>query len=181
MSVQEITALHNQYVDLSDRFRAAWAFHQFIQSVQKMFVPEISLHFGTGFQDAYTQIKKVSRSLHASEVEKNRAEIERIGVQLERLTGQLLEEDNKVAPQYLRQFFQRVRNYDDKILTQLVKFYLYSLGSGAWEPARVDKVDYLLTRIAEQTADYTLVGGLSGVSRLKEILLGLWRLLDCEL
>lgn len=178
MSVQEITALHNQYVDLSDRFRAAWAFHQFIQSVQKMFVPEISLHFGTGFQDAYTQIKKVSRSLHASEVDRNRAEIERIGMQLDRLTGQLLEEDSKVAPQYLRQFFQRVRNYDEKILTQLVKFYLYSLGSGAWEPARVDKVDYLLTRIAEQTADYNEIGGLSGVGRLKEILLGLWRLLD---
>lgn len=178
MSVQELTALHNQYVDLSDRFRAAWAFHQFIQSVQKMFLPEISSRFGTGFQDTYSQIKTLSRSLNASETDKIRVDIERIGKQLQRLTAQLLEEDSKVAPQLLRQFFQRVKNYDEKILTQLVKFYIYSLDSDSWEPSRIDKMDYLLTRVAEQTAGLPDGNGLGEVRRLKEILLGLWKLLD---
>lgn len=180
MSVQELTALHNSYVDLSDRFRAAWAFHQFVQSVQKMFLPELSAGFGSGFQDTYSRIKALSRSLNAAEVDRIRDDISRIGAQLDRLTVQLLEEDSKVDPQFLRQFFQRVRNYDEKILTQLVKFYIYSLDSDAWEPARIDKVDYLLSRIGEQTASFADGDGPAEVRRLQEILLGLWKLLDRE-
>jgi hypothetical protein len=36
MSVEELSTLHRRYVDLSDRFRSLWAFHQFLASLRKI-------------------------------------------------------------------------------------------------------------------------------------------------
>lgn len=178
MSVQELKALHNRYVDLSDRFRAVWAFHQFIQSVEKIFMPDIPSRSNAIFQDAYARIKTLSQNLNASDQDWVQAEMDGVATHLDVLISAQLEEDNKVPPHFLRQFFQRVKNYDEKILTQLVKFYLYAAPAVAWESDRLDKVDYLLSRLGEDTAENGDFLKLKNRRQLREILVGLWRVLN---
>lgn len=180
MSVQELKALHAQYVHLSDRFRAAWAFYQFLQSVQKIFLPEQVPKGGPEFHELYARLKSLSQSLNASEAERVGNEISALSKRLAELTAQQLVEDSKVPPHFLRQFFQRVKSYDRKILTQLVKFYLYAVDLGGWDPDRIDKADFLLARLALDSVDPTGVSRLKDRSELREILGGLWRVLDRE-
>ncbi len=178
MSVPDLKTLHSRYVDLSDRFRAVWAFHQFIQSVQKIFMPDDPLASSKEYQDTYAKIKALSQSLNSTEAERVSTEMEAISRQLEALCARQLEEDNKVAPHFLRQFFQRVKSYDEKILTQLVKFYLFSVGTSSWQSERLDKIDFLMTRLGEEVTDRTEPARLRDRRELRELLLGLWRVLD---
>jgi len=178
MSVQELKELHDEYVQLSDRFRAAWAFYQFLQSVQKIFLTDQVVKGGTEFHDLYARLKNLSQSLNASETELIRKELAAIDHQLEGLITQQLVEDSKVPPHFLRQFFQRVKSYDRKILTQLVKFYLYAVNLGGWDSDRIDKSDFLLSRLASDGADPTGKSRLKDRRELREALSALWRVLD---
>ncbi len=178
MSVIEVRELHELYVDLSDRFRAAWAFHQCIRSVQKLFLPQGVGKSSASFQDIYARIKTLSQNLSSPEPEQVRTEIETVARQLRELSIRQLEEDSKVPPHFLRQFFQRVKSYDEKILTQLVKFYFYTAESSPWKPERLDKVDFLLTRIGEDFGKDGDKAQLKDRRHLDEILRALWRVLD---
>jgi hypothetical protein len=178
MSVEKLKSVHDDYVQTSDRFRAAWAFFQFLQSVQKIFLPEQYAKGGTEFQELYARLKALSQSLNASETDRVEGELAQIQKQLEKLTARQLAEDSKVDPQFLRQFFQRVKSYDTKILTQLVKFYLYSVDVGGWDPDRIDKADFLMSRLAVEEVDGEGRTRLKSRADLNEILAGLWRVLD---
>ena len=74
----------------------------------------------------------------------------------------------------LRQFFRRVKNYDEKILTQLVRFYLYAHVSGPWPTERLDKIDFLLARLSEEVDDRSGELVLRDHHRLTEIFQGIW-------
>ena len=150
MSVEELSVLHRRYVDLSQRFRAAWVFHQFLQSLAKLFFESFENRYPADFQRVYAELKEVSQSLNTSEVDRLAGRFAEIDSQLGELTAALLVEDSRIDPAFLRQFFHRFRSYDDKILTQLVRFYAYSHLGGEWHPDRVDKVDFLLTRLGEE-------------------------------
>lgn len=176
MTVQELNVLHRRYVDLSDRFRAAWAFHQFLGSLRKIFLKGEGVQYPADFQEVYSDLKQVSANLNTSSVDLVREKLDRVEEQLGSLTWALLAEDNRVSPSYLRKFFQRVKNCDQKILTQLVKFYLYAREGGLWPEDRIDKIDFLFTRIASN-------GGRSGGGKIqdrkfvRELLDSLWGLL----
>ena len=133
-TVQELSVLHRRYADISHRFRAGWTFHQFLQSLGKTLLQRVEDQHSTEFQDLYTGLKEISQSLNASESERIRDRLEAIDRRLTELIGALEEEDTKVTPDLLRQFFRRVKNYDEKILTQLVKFYLYAHAAAAPGP-----------------------------------------------
>jgi hypothetical protein len=130
--------------------------------------------YSTEFQNLYTGLKEISQNLNASESERIRHRLEAIDRRLSELIAALEEEDTKVTPDLLRQFFRRVKNYDEKILSQLVKFYLYARGEGAWPADRIDKVDFLLARLSEEVDDRTGELVLRSHSRLSEIFQGLW-------
>ena len=74
----------------------------------------------------------------------------------------------------LRQFFRRVKNYDEKILSQLVRFYLYAHVGGPWPTERLDKVDFLLARLSEEVDDRSGELVLRDHQRLSEIFQGIW-------
>ena len=58
MTVQELSKLHRAYIDLSDRFKAAWTFHQFVEGIRKVF-PGAELSAGDlKFQPIYEDLKK---------------------------------------------------------------------------------------------------------------------------
>lgn len=180
-TVQELSVLHRRYADTSHRFRASWTFHQFLQSLGKTLLQRVEDPHSTEFQDLYTGLKEVSQSLNASESERIRHRLEAIDRRLTELIGLLSEEDTKVTPDLLRQFFRRVKNYDEKILSQLVRFYLYAHaggGGGQWPSDRVDKVDFLLARLSEELDDRTGELVLRSHHRLNEIFQGIWSQLN---
>lgn len=173
-TVQELSVLHRRYADTSHRFRASWTFHQFLQSLGKTLLQRVEDPHSTEFQDLYTGLKEISQSLNASESERVRHRLEAIDRRLTELVVQLGEEDTKVAPDLLRQFFRRVKNYDEKILSQLVRFYLYAHTGGLWPTERLDKVDFLLARLSEEIDERTGELVLRNHHRLNEIFQGIW-------
>lgn len=174
VSVQEINLLHRRYVDLSDRFRAAWAFHKFVGSLHKILLGDERPEFPVDFQEVYGELKEVSSQLNASSAEVVREKLDQIDRQLARLIWALLEEDSRIEPSSLRLLFNRVKSTDVKILTQLVKFYLYSYEGAGWPPDRLDKLDFLLTRVAGESPPS------AGVAADREatsgLLKGIWQL-----
>lgn len=180
MSVQELSVLHRRYVELSDRFRAAWTFHQFLQGLQKIALDETVVstsRYPTDFQGVYGALKEISNSLNASATGRLRGQLDAVERMLVAITASLLEEDNRISPSLLRQFFQRVKGYDDKILVQLVKFYVFAQSGAPWQSDRLDKTDFLLTRLAEAG---TATTGVRDRNRLREVVQGLWQLFPGE-
>jgi hypothetical protein len=173
-TVQELSVLHRRYADISHRFRAGWTFHQFLQSLAKTLLQRVEDPHSTDFQELYNALKEVSQSLNASESEKIRHRLEAIDRRLTELIAALDEEDTKVTPDLLRQFFRRVKNYDEKILTQLVRFYLYAHSGGSWPSDRLDKIDFLFARLCEEVDDRSGELVLRDHRRLTEIFLGIW-------
>ncbi len=180
-TVQELGAVHRRYADTSHRFRAAWTFHQFLQSLGKSGQQEIRDAHSLEFQNLYAELKDISQNLNTSESDRLRGRLDGIDRSLGELIEALDEEDAKVAPYYLRQFFRRVKTYDEKILTQLVKFYLYAQQGEIWPTERLDKVDFLLARLSEEEDDRTGEPRLRDHRRLGEIFHGLWAMVGAAL
>jgi hypothetical protein len=180
MSTQEIAVLHRRYTDTSQRFRAAWTFHQFIQSLEKSVLQRSSEDLSNDFQTLYAELKEISQSLNASESERMRGKLDWLERRLGELILTLEDEDSRVAPYFLRQFFRRVKNYDEKILTQLAKFYVYAQRGTEWQHDRLDKVDFLLTRLSEEDGDQTSGPVLRDLRRLSEVFAALWGLLAVD-
>jgi hypothetical protein len=179
MSVQDLSVLHRRYIEVSNRFRAVWTFHQFVQGLQKIFPedvqisPALTKHMGE-FQGIYNNLKQLSQKLNASEAGNVVRELDGIEFHLQGLVKAMLEEDEKVSASLCRQFFTRVKNYDDKILAQLVRFYILTQQTASWQRNRLDKVDFLLTKLAEEPDQGGAPATLRSPQQLKEVLNGLW-------
>ena len=151
MSVQELKQLHDRYVDLSNRFKASWTFHQFLQGLHKLLMDGEFGHSSADFQAVYGLLKEVSENLGSASADRVRSELEMAERRLQELNRLLLQEDTKVSPSLLRLFFQRVRNYNDSIVLQLVKFFVYARPLLDWTQDHNDKVDFLITKVAEES------------------------------
>lgn len=182
MSVEELYALHQRYVALSQRFRSAWVFHQFLQSLAKLYFEGFEDRYPERFQELYGQLKEISQSLNASQATGLARRFDGVERQLGELIDALVGEDSRVEPAHLRRFFRRFRTYDEKVLIQLVRFYLYARRGDGWSPDRLDKIDYLLTRITEEglEGDETAATGLADRGHLREVLSGLRLLVPAE-
>lgn len=181
MSVEQLASSHRRYVELSDRFRAAWAFHQFVGSLNKSQPDAEPPRYPVDFQQVYSDLKEISHHLNATAIGRVEERLAVVDRQLARLIAALLQEDSRIDPAALRNFFHRVRNTSVKVLAQLVKFYLYSGDPAGWAPERIDKVDFLLTRIAI-TEEGAGPGGVSGAQdTTRELLRGLYQTLGSPL
>jgi len=58
-TVQELSALHRRYADTSHRFRAAWTFHQFVESLVKSVFGRTLDGFSADFQTLYNELKEI--------------------------------------------------------------------------------------------------------------------------
>ncbi len=177
MSVEELNSLHQRYIDLSARFKSAWTFHQFLQGLHKLLMDGEFSQSSADFQAVYGLLKEVSQNLNASETDRVRSELEMAERRLTELNRLLLQEDGKVSPSLLRLFFQRVKNYNDSIIVQLVKFYLYNFGSVDWSQDHNDKIDFLITKVAEEAQGPQGPWVLRSRSQMKQILDSLWELM----
>ncbi len=96
MSVQEIQRLHGRYTDLSNRFRSAWAFNQYLESLHKVFTDEERVDAGGEFQEVYATLKAISGRLGEADVASLEQALDAIGLRLEELTSALVAEDSRV-------------------------------------------------------------------------------------
>ncbi|MEM6797173.1 MAG: hypothetical protein AAF725_24590, partial [Acidobacteriota bacterium] len=178
MSVQELNRVHRRYIRVSNHFKAAWTFHQFVQGLRKAF-PEIGPpNYPADFQQVYGELKKVTQNLSETAAEVATQQLTQVEQGLAPLVQSLLAADDVVSPELLRQFFQRVKNYDDNILSQLIKFYLYSQDSPDWNFHRLDKADFLITKLTERYVDGQDTYTLRDQTFLREMNQGLWAALD---
>jgi hypothetical protein len=177
MSVQELSALHKRYIDVSDRFKSSWTYHQFLQGLSKLAGEGEPAQYATEFQAVYGLLKEVSAHLNATGTDRVRNELEMVERRLSDLNRWLLQEDAKVVPSQLRMFFQRVRNYNDGILVQLVKFYLYLRPGLDWGQEHHDKLDFLVTKLSEEAQGPHGPWVLQERSKVKQVYSALWQLL----
>ncbi|MEM9553431.1 MAG: hypothetical protein AAGC60_04175 [Acidobacteriota bacterium] len=181
MSVQELNRVHRRYIRLSNHFKSAWTFHQFLQGLRKVFpdLASLSPQQPADFQTVYGDLKQVSQNLAETTIDTVTEQLDAVERRLAPLVESLLAIDDGVSPALLRQFFQRVKNYDDNILSQLVKLYLYSHDS-TWNLQRLDKSDYLVTKLAEEYHEGQDAYILRDQTTVRELGQGLWAALAID-
>ena len=175
--MQEIEDLHRRYIDLTQRFRAGWVYLQFVENLAKLAdgePPNDTLP--SRFQAVYGDLKECSGTLSEADAGALEPRLEAIGRRLDGLLAELLAEDSRVPPPSLRQFFQRFRTHDEKVLLQLCRFYLFACGEGDWTGERKDKVDLLITRLADGGRSDGGSPRAADSRRLREIFANLWSL-----
>lgn len=174
MSVQELNQVHRRYIKVSNAFKSAWTFHQFIQGLRKVFIEDGPESYSADFQSVYNDLKQVSKILSEVTVDQAGQQLDAVEDGLRPLIECLLTADEQVSPGLLRQFFQRVKNYDDNILSQLVKFYLYFRGEDGWHWDRLDKADYLSTKVCEEYQDTGDIFVMRDRTHVREMAEGFW-------
>lgn len=146
MSVAEIGALHSRYVRLSDKFKALWTFHQFASGVYKNFLDEV-LPYNIAFQEIYEEIRRGGDAIQSSDGALAAQMMDKSERELSSIVARQIHADQKISASILRRFFEKLRNQDEKIIFNLIKFYLYA---DSIDGDQRDKLDFLFTRIAEE-------------------------------
>jgi hypothetical protein len=131
------------YARLSEKFKALWMFHQFLQGVHRTSLKGSPLP-DVPFAPLYEQIKRIKETKGVEEEETTRAAMRRLDGELDGLHATLADDDRLIAPSTLRQFFERVKAGDEELLLSILKFYYYAHALG---PDEMDKVDFLMTRL----------------------------------
>jgi hypothetical protein len=167
MSVERIQLLHEDYIRLTERFKALWTFHQFLRGVQKAFLSgeaDASLDFGRlyddvrsvagaietsslGFADSRGGRREAVRRTPREPADPERVapRIRDLSERLEAFARRLREADRQVSPSHVRRFFERVRPEDARIALHLLRFYFCQPDVDA---DVIDKVDFLATVLA---------------------------------
>ena len=180
MSAQDLNRVHRRYIIVSNSFKSAWTFHQFIQGLRKVFPEVPSVEQPADFQSIYSDLKRVSENLSETSLDTASGQLDVVEAQLQPLILDLIAVDEQVSPGKLRQFFQRVKHFEDNILTQLAKFYLYSRQGERWSSDHIDKVDFLSTKVAEEYNDSRGAFMLRDRTQLRELAQGFWSAVGVE-
>ncbi len=179
MSVDQLSELHQRYVDLSDRFKASWTFHQFLQGLAKVFKEAGIQPDEVSFQDIYGDLKSASKDLNTASMDSASDQLDAIEKELDARVEVLAEENTKVTPTLVRQFFGRVKTYDERILAQLLRFYIH-IREATWSDDELDKIDFLLTRLGEELQEFGKEPLERNPQRTREVLAGLWQAMSVD-
>lgn len=168
---REPESVSKAYARLSEKFKALWMFHQFLQGVHRTSLkgaplPEVP------FAPLYEQIKRIKEAKGVEPEEATKAAMRRLDGELDGLHSALADDDRLIPPSTLRQFFERVKAGDEELLLSILKFYYYAESLG---PDETDKVDFLLTRLgtARDARGDTVLKPAADLAKLSGALLGL--------
>lgn len=139
----DLKRVQQAYARLSEKFKTLWTFHQYLQGIHKNQFGE-ELAASVAFAPLYEQIKKIKETKGSEKAEDVLDSMARLDTRLEAMHAALLEDDRRLPTHAVRQFFERVKTEDEKLLVSLLKFYFYTRELG---PEELDKVDLLFTRI----------------------------------
>ena len=141
MSVEKLQLLHEDYIRLTERFKALWTFHQFLRGICKTFsahAPE----YATDFNGLYEEVKAVGAGLNAEPPEAAARRIRDLFVRLDGVAAELRETDRGLSPSLVRRFFDKIRPQDEKIAFYLLRYYF---SQPDVDEDVIDKVDFLAT------------------------------------
>src|SRR5262249_38937611 len=144
MSVERIQLLHEDYIRLTERFKALWTFHQFLRGVQKTFFatePSYALDFGKLYDD----VRAVAGTIDTTSPETAAPRLRERGEGLAASARKVGGADRHISPSYVRRFFEKVQPQDEKIAFHLLRFYF---SQHDVDEDVVDKVDFLATVVA---------------------------------
>src|ERR1700737_3238086 len=149
MSVEKIQLLHEDYIRLTERFKANWTFHQFVRGVHKTF---FSSDPGQpiDFTELYDQMKTIASHINTGSPEAVAPLLRDLNARLDGVARQLRDADRKFSPSLLRRFFEKVRPQDEKIAFYLLRFYF---SQPEVDEDVIDKVDFLATVAATGRSD----------------------------
>ncbi len=164
----QVNPVNQLYLELSNRYKAGWTFHRFLQGLRKFFGTDDIEDLSEAFQDLYRSLRAVSVRLDDLDSEPVGAELAEIRTVLVELMDSLDRQDRGIAPSLVRLFFQRVRTHDERILIELVRFYLEIQRGRSWSDERTDKVDFLMSRLAETVTDPDRPGDRLRLARVLE-------------
>src|SRR5438128_8778478 len=149
MIVERIQFLQEDYIRLTERFKALWTFQQFLRGVHKMFLsgdPETTHDFSA----LHEEIQAIGQMVHAEPSREMASRLRAVVERLDLLAGQLRAVDRGVSPSFVRRFFERVRPQDEKTALQLLRFYFSQPDT---DVDVIDKVNFLATVAAAGTSD----------------------------
>lgn len=169
---REVNPLEERHMALSARFKAAWALHQLLIGMQRMSSAGDFENLAETFQALYARLKSFSESLRGLTTGHDTLTPELAGLEreVEGLCETLIAQEESVSPTDLREFLTQVRTLDDRILIEVVRFYLELHQDRDWQQDRLDKIDFLLSHLAERIAGPELQGDRV---RLEKVLQGL--------
>ncbi len=142
-SIIDLKGLNQAYTRLSEKFKTFWTFHQFLQGIHKTFFGNAPA-YQVDFQGLYDEIKNVTVAMTFQPPAVVLDQINRLDAQLDVVYRTLSEDDRKIAPSYVRRFFERVKTEDEKLLMAILRFYFFSRVVSHDD---LDKIDYLITVI----------------------------------
>ena len=149
MSVERIQLLHEDYIRLTERFKAVWTFHQFVRGVYKTFF-STEPGYAIDFTSLYDQVRGIAGQINTGSPESVEPLVGESHAKLEEVTRQLRDVDRKVSPSFVRRFFEKVRPQDEKIAFYLLRFYF---SQPDVDEDVIDKVDFLATVAAAGRSD----------------------------
>lgn len=149
MSVQKIQLLHEDYIRLTERFKALWTFHQFVRGVYKTFF-SADPGYAVDFAALYDQVKTIAAQINTGTPETVDPMLRELNVRLDGVSRALRDVDRKISPSFVRRFFEKVRPQDEKIAFYLLRFYF---AQPDIDEDVVDKVDFLATVAATGQSD----------------------------
>ena len=144
----DLKAPHSAYTHLTERFKALWTFHQFLQAVHKGMLGDTP-SYSIDFQGIYDQVRGVASTMSSVLSENTLDAIHLLEVQLDAVQQKLADDDSRISPRHVRRFFERMRTEDEKVLLSVLRFY-FSLRSLDGEA--LDKFDFLVTLVGARTA-----------------------------
>ena len=136
--MNDLREVHQAYTRLSEKFKTFWTFHQFLQGVHKAFLGDAPA-YAVDFQGLYDQIRGVTDAMSFQPPVQVLDTIQRLDLQLDAVHQKLSGDDAKIAPSYVRRFFEKVRTEDERLLLSLLRFYFYARH---FEGDSLDKVDF---------------------------------------
>ena len=151
MSVEKIQLPHEDYIRLTERFKALWTFNQFLRGVYKTFF-SAEPSYQIDFNALYEEVKAFAGEINSALPEAVAPRMRDLSERLEGVSRELREVDRKVSPSFVRRFFEKVRPQDEKIAFHLLRFYF---SQPEVDEDVVDKVDFLATVAASGEPDAT--------------------------
>ena len=170
MVERDVNPLAGRHMALAVRFKAAWAFHQLLVGMRRTQILEHFDDKSGAFKQAFEKLKRSSEQLRGpttSDVSAAPALLDALEAEINDLVAGLARTDTSLSPSQLRQFFQQVRSFDERILIDIIRFYQRVEGTGTWDKDRLDKADLVVSRLAESIAGSDLQGDRN---RLRKIL-----------
>ncbi len=151
MSVERIQILHEDYIRLTERFKALWTFHQFLRGVYKTFFSS-EPGYELDFNAIYEEVKGIAADINVASPETTGPRLRHLLEKLDGVASTLRDVDRKVSPSFVRRFFEKVRPEDEKIAFYLLRFYF---SQPDVDDDVIDKVDFLATVAATGRPDPT--------------------------